>query len=657
MFYVILSFIFFFSFNQCAFAINSENRYTLYKMIDENNIKKLKPFLETMPETFDINYIDKIYDYNLFSYSLLKSKYKSTKLLKDFGGQVSKNTFLLYLGNYFIYLNKTNINEILYFAYPETYNYDSRTQNYIDGMPFIYTQIILYLLDNPIDTMESLFDSSWYIYKLMGKEDFYFAMENYILGLLNTNYKWPVDTNNDSFSINFSFIDKAIDKKGYTRVNKSAYIYNEENMNIDEKKENYLWTLSKFFHRRGETFGNLCSLYIIKILEDKREYDKEAEELYNKYGMELKIRYNQFAKKWNKGELPTYPYEKFEGSYNKFGQKISLPIHLNSQFLKEEIKEMPILEIPIFDSSKNIERIWNIDYHNVHYFKSDMELMIEAISKLRPDSSNEEITRIYSLVDQSSYKYSAEAWTKLYFKLKELKIETNINNVILEKIILLFQGPHNDNLENVYEFIDSVAQKGYKYDAIKIYNSIKIKNIQFYRNSYESTLQNKVGGAIGINAYNYFKNKEYNSLNKEDTLKKFLLENDYNLIKKKNGFEEIFILLDREEVEKLYKLTKNMVEDESTTTEDLIKLLPSHYFFCQWPVEEEAKLLYEKVFLEYLNFISREKNKTDLINKLSKVVFIHNFENKEIYKVFLNNFSKKKVEESLLKFIQNKINS
>lgn len=652
MFYVILYSILFFVFNTAIYSSNTDNRYFLYETIEKGNVEELKTLIQK--ENTDINEKDSIYGYNLLSYSLLESNYEMAELLKQLGGIVSKDTFFLYYGDYLGSLRKINIEEILYFSYPEKYNYDSENQNIVDGLPYIYTQIVLYLLDEPIETLNEFYHSYGYFYNLMGKESFYHAVENYILGLLNTDFNWPVTTNNNSFNIDFSFTNKAIEAKGYTKVDQTDIIYGENSMSIDQKKENYLWTMSKFFHRRGELFGNLCSLYLIKTLEDLATKDSEASTLLEKYGNELKIRYNQFAKKWNKGIMPLYPYEKFQGKHNKFGKFVKIPLHLNPKYLKEKIDKLPIFDIPIFDSSKDIERIWNVDYKQIHYFESSFEIIKEKFTKLNEKSSQEDISDIYFTINQSSYKYSAETWEQFYFKIKELKLDCNTSDIVLEKVIFLLQKDCIKNSVKFYDFINSIIEKGYKYDAIKVYNSIKIKNIQNYKNSYENSLRHKLGGAISISAARYFKNNEFLKLAEQNTLKKFLFKSDYEIIAENKGYEEIIILLDKEEIQKLYMFTREILENEASTLGDLIAIFPPHYFFGQWPVEVEAKRLYETLFLEYIRFLDKQSSREEILYKLGEVLFQHEFENKLVYDIFYKNLKDNDINPQLLKLVEEK---
>ena len=477
-------------------------------------------------------------------------------------------------------------------------------------------------------------------------------MENYILGLLNTDFNWPVTMNNNSFNIDFSFTNEVIEAKGYTKVDKTDIIYGENSMTIDQKKENYLWTISKFFHRRGELFGNLCSLFIIKILEDLSSKDDEASLLLEKYGNELKIRYNQFAKKWNKGIMPVYPYEKFQGKHNKFGKFVKMPLHLDSKYLKEKINKLPIFDIPIFDSSKDIERIWTVDYKQIYYFQSSFEIIKEKFSKLNEKSSQQDISDIYFTIDQSSYKYSAETWKQFYLKLKELKLDCKTSDIVLEKIIFLLQKDCSKNSVKFYDFINLIIEKGYNYDAIKVYNSIKIKNIQNYKNSYENDFRHRLGGAISISASRYF---NHNDFTKQNTLKKFLFKSDYDIIAENKGYEEIIILLDNEEIQNLYDFAKEISEDDNSSLSDLIAIFPPHYFFGQWPLEVEVQKLYENLFLEYISFIDKHDTNNDILYRLGEVLLLHDFKNKLIYEIFYKHLKNNNINQELLKLIEEKL--
>ena len=168
MFYVILYSILFFIFNTSIYGDTNENRYFLYEIIEKGNKEELKDMIQK--NKTDINEKDSIYGYNLLSYSLLNSNYEIAEFLQKLGGTVSKDAFFLYFGDYVANLKKINIEEILYFSYPEKYNYDSENQNIVDGLPYIYTQIVLYILNEPFETLDEFYQTYAYFYRLMEKK-------------------------------------------------------------------------------------------------------------------------------------------------------------------------------------------------------------------------------------------------------------------------------------------------------------------------------------------------------------------------------------------------------------------------------------------------------------------------------------------------------
>ncbi len=600
-----------------------------YELIEQNNESILK---DSLKDLGNINGVNKFYGYNILSYAFINSKYNLISMIKEKGGEIDSKPVGSFKGQYIRYLNRVNVKELIAFGYPSLYNFVNESERAVDGLPFIYMQIVLYMLENSFDTFENFYDSYSFLARTLG-EDFYKVLENYILAILNTNYKWGIKVGEEEYSIDFNFNDKNIDKKGFTRIGGSGFIYGEDIMSIDQRKEEYLWTISKFFHRRGEIFGQLCSYYILRLLEDERGKDIKVQKLYDKYAFELKERYNIFAENWNKGILPDYPYDRYKGFKNRWGKIVKIPIHIDATYLKEQREVLPIVEAP-----KKGEKINSISYKEINYFKPGFEIIKEELNKINRNSGDTDIKNLFNLINMSSYKNNSDLWIKFYFVIKNNNLNSDFKNWILDRIIVLNTGAYERVLLRHYNFIERLLEKGYVYDAIKIYNALKIRSIQHYETIYEQNFKEKLGGALSLGVIEYLSDKYYKDLEDNHTLKKFLLKDDYEDIK---GFDgEIIILLDYEEIKRITDMGMDMINTEGIRAIDLIRKIPPQTFLLTWPVEEKAIKMYKEFLLEYIKVLDRDGTKVELTIRFALELVEHGVEEKEIYEVLLSNYEK-----------------
>ncbi len=600
-----------------------------YELIEQNNELILKDKLKDLE---NINGVNKFHGYNLLSYAFINSKYNLIPTLKESGGQIDSKSVGSFKGQYIRYLNEINIKELVAFGYPSIYNFKNESERAIDGLPFVYMQMVLYMLENPFDTFENFYDSYSFLLRTLGN-DAYKVLENYILALLNTNYKWGIKVGEEEYNIDFNFVDKNIDKKGFTRIGASSFIYGEDIMSIDQRKEEYLWTISKFFHRRGEVFGQICSYYILRLLEEERGKDIRAQEIYDKYAFELKERYNTFAINWNKGILPEYPYDRYKGFKNRWGKIVKVPIHIDGGYLKSQRDILPIINEP-----EEGKKLYSVDYKDINYFRPGFEIIKEELNKITKDSKNEDIKNLFDLINMSSYKNNDDLWIEFYFVIKDNNLNSNFKNWILDRIIILNTGTYERVLLKHYNFIERLINKDYIYDAIKVYNALKIRGIQHYETIYEQDFKEKLGGALALSVSEYLTDEYYSQLEDNHTLKKFLLKDDYEDIE---GFDgEIIILLDFEEIKKITDMGMEMINTEGVRGIDLIRKIPPQTFLSTWPREEKAIEIYKEFLLEYIKVLDRDGSKVELTIRFALELVEHGVDNREIYEVLVNNYKK-----------------
>ena len=173
----------------------------------------------------------------------------------------------------------------------------------------------------------------------------------------------------------------------------------------------------------------------IKLIDDLQTQMKHLKDISDNY----KIKHNELI------ELFVY-YSACQNMVNKLKEE-NIKNKKNYKNIKEKITE-------IKNNMKNEEDIINFYYHaNEHNCLSNMEQMIEKISKKTKDINNEEITKIITTlnmvmkekIDNDSGKCLEwnKLLTSLYYKiLGKVEIEKHINiknpfenwKIILEKI-------------------------------------------------------------------------------------------------------------------------------------------------------------------------------------------------------------------------------
>lgn len=615
-----------------------------YELVEQNNEVIFKDKIKSLE---NINGINQFHKYNILSFAFINSAYNLIPYIRENGGKIDSKPVGSFKGQYIRYLNEINIKELVAFGYPGIYNFSNENERVIDGLPFIYMQMVLYMLENPFDTFENFYDSYSFVMRTLGK-DFYKVLENYILALLNTNYKWSIKVGEEEYNIDFNFVDKNIDRRGFTRIGGSSFIYGEDIMSVDQRKEEFMWTLSKFFHRRGEVLGQLCAYYILRLLEDEREKSVEAQNLYDKYAFELKERYNSFAEKWNKGILPEYPYDRYKGFKNRWGKIVKLPIHIDATYLKSQRDILPIIEGPSVG-----KRIYSIDYKDINYFQPGFDIIKEELSKISNNSSRDDLEKLFNQINMSSYKFNNDLWIEFYFVVKDNGLSSDFVDLILDKIIMLNRGTYERILTEHYSFIERLVEKDYLYDAIKIYNALKVRGIQHYETVYEQKFKDKLGGALSLNSMQFKSKLEYNDLESTNTLKKFLLEDDYEDIERFDG--EIIILLDYEEIKKITDVGMEMINSEGVRGIDLIRKIPPQTFLSTWPREEKAMKAYEIFLIEYIKVLDKDGSKVELTIRFAEELVEHGVEKKEIYEILVRNY-KKSYERSQIDFYLEKAN-
>lgn len=555
----------------------------IIRIVKNNNLKELMKYGPYLKELNIVNQSELMTPVQL---ALNMSNYDVVKYFKESNVDLSKDTLGKVKGYFLRYTNQSILKEIISLGYPVIYNTENLEKEPIPNTPWISNLFISYMLYNPFQTFSESYLNIESFEKKVGSVKFYAYMENYILAFMNTDFSWEVTTGNKNFYNNFNFVDDQLDGKGYTRIGGTSIHYNADVYSDAEKRDAMLWKLSKFFHRRGEVFGNLFVYYAFEYLNAHKDKDQFAKTLWNKYSFNLKKSYNSFVSKWNNGQLPEYPYDKFKGKRNNWDSVVQIPLHLDAKYLKSLKNKLPLISTSSAPEQKNNSK------NNLAIFESVEKEIGNKISKIDNNTPKIEIEKLILLINTSSFKYNSYVWNELLLKLTGLK---NKDSDFIDFIIPKIVDAKTISISAMLNKIQVMTDKGLYEEAVKFYNHLKINgylrdNVKFD----EIVKQNLING-VNISKRLYGYKEDYTKLPKSHTYRRFLLEEDY--LKLKFCEEEITIILDKEEISKIFdKLEKILAsKDDNFIIQNVI---PPEVLLAKKP-DFVSKEFYKKILFMY----------------------------------------------------------
>lgn len=274
-----------------------------------------------------------------------KSQFDKVDYLVSKGAKFSQEYYKTNLIKYIQQVDKAdNLTKIVHFGYPRLFGDPTpfRMSDWEADIPNIYPDITNYFIYDPIDAYTTTLQVYLSLYNKfnLDKNKLFLGLENYIIALLNTDFNWKVNLNKQPETYNsyseFIFDNTDIEQKGFRRRNPveercgNSLYYRDSSLGCENKidkrthSEYQIYTLSKFFHRRGELFSMSTSYFILHILAFEKNKNVVAKRLYYIYGEKLQTRYNNFAIRWNSGILPVYPYYKFKGKEAQWSWSVTI---------------------------------------------------------------------------------------------------------------------------------------------------------------------------------------------------------------------------------------------------------------------------------------------------------------------------------------------
>lgn len=402
--------------------------------------------------------------YTPFEDILATHDIKKVKYIKSLGIDFSQKDYEKRIKKVFNELNSFPVLlKLIHFGYPSFRKF--RDQHYV----FIITDSTIrdYIKLEPVECFETTFQVyKEYSNKLPINKDFIFkAMENYLKALLEVNYQEVVVKNKDEYSYaDIVFKNEAIEKRGFVRLDGNSFceptLFIRENTKgcenkLDEKTayEEHIWTLKKFFYRRGEFLGNLCIYYALKILDFEKDKNKEALRLYITYGKELQNKYNTFIINWNKGILPISPIEELAKQLNP-NYKYTI---LDLKSLKSRYKTLPLSTLS-FRSYKNIKPLKKSLYVNN---LTPLDYYFNEIEKINKKEDYLNALNTYLSDDDLNGGNTNDLALKLILKAKNQDMPKYIIERLLDK----------------YLYIDTTYSMCNYYDCIETEREVSYSNL------------------------------------------------------------------------------------------------------------------------------------------------------------------------------------
>ena len=564
------------------------------RLIKTNNLKELYKFQGALK---DLNKVDDLELMTPVQLALNYSNYEVVSYFKENNLTLGASSLGKLKGQFLRYGNPSILKEISSLGYPVVYNTENIDKEPIPNTPWISNLLVSYFLYNPFQTFSESYMNLASFEKRMGSKNFYALLENYITAYQNTDFSWEIRPGNKNFYNNFNFVDEVLDNKGFTRVGGTSIHYNADVYNEDEKKDATLWKLSKFFHRRGEIFGNLFAYYSFKYLDENKNENLYAKRLWNKYSFHLKTSYNEFAKNWNKGVVPLYPYDKYKGKKNNWDNVVQLPLHLDGKFLKLVKNKLPILEV-----ASSSENKMDVSSETITLFETVEKEIGEKIALISPKTSKKDIEQLIVLINTSSFKYNSFVWNELLLKLTSLP---NKNPELIDFIIPKIADAKTISVNSFYTKIQLMIDKGLIEETIKFYNHLKLNGYLRYNIKFDELIKEKLGNGVNITKALYGDSVEYSKLPENHTYRRFLLQEDY--LKLKFSEEEITIALDKEELEKIFLKLKDFVEKDNSKFV-IQNLIPPEVLLAKKPTSID-NATYKKILLMYSDYLLKSNER------------------------------------------------